>query len=158
MKRWLLWIWKWLPGWMQIAAAALLRPHYQVAVAAMIFNAQGELLLCEHTYRRKYPWGLPGGDLKHGEDPQAGCRRELLEETGLQAGRLELILVENSRHAHHLNLIYLGGDAVGNFRPNEEIASMRYFDLASLPVFSAHQDATIRRCLELAAQRKGSTA
>lgn len=35
-------------------------------------------------------WSIPGGAQKLGETAEAGARRELLEETGLHAGRLAL--------------------------------------------------------------------
>jgi 8-oxo-dGTP pyrophosphatase MutT (NUDIX family) len=45
-------------------------------------------LLAQHNSRRSDKagkWGLPGGRLKHSEEPQAGLRRELLEELRLRA-------------------------------------------------------------------------
>ncbi len=57
IKKFLLKIWRFLPFWMQRIAAAIIRPRYQVAVGGMIVNEQGQLLLCEHTYRRLHPWG-----------------------------------------------------------------------------------------------------
>ncbi|HEX7540868.1 MAG TPA: NUDIX hydrolase [Anaerolineales bacterium] len=63
MKRFLLKVWRILPFWMQRIAAGIIRQRYQVAVGAMIINAHGQILLCEHTYRRLHPWELPGGDL-----------------------------------------------------------------------------------------------
>ena len=40
----------------------------------------------------RYSWEMPEGGAEPGEDAQACARRELLEETGLSAGRLEQIL------------------------------------------------------------------
>jgi ADP-ribose pyrophosphatase YjhB (NUDIX family) len=148
MKRLLLQIWRYFPGWLQGMASALIRPRYQAAVAAVIFNEHGQLLLCEHTYRRKHPWGLPGGDLKFGEDPAEGVKRELYEETGLRAEGVRLLLVENSDVIHHIGLVYLCSGVSGRFVPNEEVASMRYFDLAALPEFPEMQRRTIDLILE----------
>ena len=107
MKKILLKIWRNLPFWMQRLASTLLRPHFLVAVGGMIFNDQGQLLLCEHTYRRLHSWGLPGGDLKSGEDPVDGIKREIREETGLTVQEVRLLLVESSKEIHQLALTYL---------------------------------------------------
>ncbi|HEY5271190.1 MAG TPA: hypothetical protein VII97_12700 [Anaerolineales bacterium] len=55
MKRFLLKVWRILPFWMQRIAAGIIRQRYQVAVGAMIINEHGQILLCEHTYRRLHP-------------------------------------------------------------------------------------------------------
>jgi len=58
----------------------------------IVFDAQKRLLLI----RRRHPpfkgkFALPGGFVEVGEAVEEACRRELLEETGVKAGRLELI-------------------------------------------------------------------
>jgi 8-oxo-dGTP diphosphatase len=58
----------------------------RVRLAAYAWCQQdGSVLLCRIS--RQGPgggqWTLPGGGLDFGEDPEAGLRRELLEETGL---------------------------------------------------------------------------
>ena len=149
MKRFLLKIWYFLPLWLQRIGDAFLRPRYQAAVGAMIFNEKGQLLLCEHTYRRLYPWGLPGGDLKYGEDPAEGIKREVKEETGLMVGKTRLMLVENSFEIHQLTLTYLCTAVSGSFTPSDEVSSIRYFDTSNLPDFSKKHLVTISRCLEI---------
>jgi ADP-ribose pyrophosphatase YjhB (NUDIX family) len=149
MKRFLLKIWRILPFWMQSIAASIIRPRYQVAVGAIIFNEQGQLLLCEHTYRRLHPWGLPGGDLKFGEDPVDGITREVMEETGLTVQKARLLLVENSTEIHKVVLTYLCMGVSGTFVPNEEVSSIQYFDSTTLPEFSMDHRATIEKCLAI---------
>ncbi len=149
MKRVMLSIWRLMPFWMQRMASFFIQPRYQVAAGAMIFNGQGQLLLCQHTYRRLHPWGLPGGDLKFGEDPVDAVRRELLEETGLSVQETRLLLVESSKEIHLLSLTYLCTGVSGTFVPNEEVSSIRYFDKGELPdVFQEHR-ATIEKCLTI---------
>jgi 8-oxo-dGTP diphosphatase len=149
MKKLLLKIWRVLPFWLQEFAGWILRPRYQVAVGGLLLNEQGQLLLCEHTYRRKFPWGLPGGDLKVGEDPEVGIRREVYEETGLAIDSVRLILVENSKEIHHISLTYLCKGATGIFTPNDEVARIEYFDTDRLPGFFKEQGITIERALKI---------
>jgi ADP-ribose pyrophosphatase YjhB (NUDIX family) len=149
MKRFLLKIWRVLPFWMQRIAAYILRPRYQVAVGGMIFNEKEQLLLCEHTYRRLHPWGLPGGDLKYGEDPAEGIKREILEETGLLVKDVRLLLVENSTEIHHITLTYLCIIAQGSFVPNEEVSSIRFFETNALPDFFKEHQETVTKCLAI---------
>jgi ADP-ribose pyrophosphatase YjhB (NUDIX family) len=149
MRRWLLRLWLFLPGWLQQVAVTLIQPRFLVVVGAMIFNAEGQLLLCEHTYRRRYPWGLPGGHLNHGEDPQLGLGRELFEETGLLFSRCRLILVENSAELPLLCLTYLCEGLSGSFVPSDEVSRIQFFAPDQLPELSAEQGATIARSLVL---------
>lgn len=142
-------IWRLMPFWMQRIASIIIRPRYQVAVGAMIFNDQRQLLLCEHTYRRLHPWGLPGGDLNFGEDPVDAVRRELMEETGLSVQETRLLLVESSKEIHHLSLTYLCTGVSGMFVPNEEVSEIRYFDTNNLPDFFQEHLITIERTLAI---------
>ena len=148
MKRSLLKIWSILPYWMQRIASHLVRPHHLVAVGALILDKKGKLLLCEHTYRRQYPWGLPGGDLKPGEDPVQGLMREVREETGMIIGAVELLLAENIPDLRQLTLTYNCKNVKGVFQPNDEVAGIEYFDVNSLPELSRREQATINKCLE----------
>jgi ADP-ribose pyrophosphatase YjhB (NUDIX family) len=149
MKKFLLKIWRGLPFWMQRIAADIIRPRYQVAVGAMIFNDKGQLLLCEHTYRRLYPWGIPGGGLKYGEDPGEGIKREIMEETGLTVKDVRLLLVENSTEIHQITFTYLCTCSQGSFVPNEEVSSIRYFETSALPDFFKEHQETVDKCLAI---------
>jgi 8-oxo-dGTP diphosphatase len=63
-----------------------------LVVDAVIFDAKGRVLLI----RRGHPpylgeYALPGGFVEVGERIEDACRRELKEETGVDAGRLKLV-------------------------------------------------------------------
>jgi 8-oxo-dGTP diphosphatase len=147
MKKVLLQIWRILPPWMEHIASAIVRPSYRVVVGAIILNEQGQILLCKHTYRRRYPWGLPGGDIKFGEDPADAVRRELWEETRLSVQATKLLYVENSKKVHRVILTYLCTGTSGTFIPNEEVSMIRYFDIDELPAFPGEQQGTLDRAL-----------
>ena len=149
MKRILLKVWRILPFWVQRIAAAIVRPRYHVGVGGMIINEHGQILLCEHTYRRMHSWGLPGGDLKFGEDPMAGTKREILEETGLTVQNARLLLVENSTEFHHIAMTYLCTGVSGSFVPNDEVSRIRYSDANKLPDILAEHRVTIKKCLAI---------
>ena len=149
MKRFLFQIWRILPSWLLRPASAIIRPHYQVVVGAIIFNEQDQILLCKHTYRRMHPWGLPGGDMKFGEDPTDAVRRELWEETGLSAQTTRLVLVESSKKIRKVVLTYLCTGTSGTYLPNEEVSMIQYFDIGALPVLYREEHATIEKVLAI---------
>jgi 8-oxo-dGTP diphosphatase len=63
------------------------RGQYLAGAFAFLFDQSGRLLLLEERAdRRKYMFDLPGGTLQPFEDPIAGLRREVREETGIEIG------------------------------------------------------------------------
>ena len=53
-----------------------------MAASAFFRDAAGRVLLVDPVY--KEPWDLPGGAVEAEESPHAACRREVLEELGLE--------------------------------------------------------------------------
>jgi ADP-ribose pyrophosphatase YjhB (NUDIX family) len=130
--RTLLHLWGKFPQWVHVLAARALRPKYIVAVAALIFDEHGRILLFKHTYR-KLAWGLPAGALEYGEQPEDGIVREIREETGLTATVERLLFADSSSYYHHVSLVYLCRILSGEFRQSHEISEINYFDVNDLP-------------------------
>lgn len=113
------------------------RVHYQNSKPAVgaIAVRQGKVLLS----RRARPphqdfWDLPGGFLEAGEEPLAGLRRELDEETGLKLLRAELHHIGIGDYAGQptLNLMYVC-DVEGEPVANDDSAELRWWSLDALP-------------------------
>ena len=107
-----------------------------VTVGALIFNAAGHALLVR-THKWSDLWGIPGGKIKWGEPAEDALRREILEETALEIGDIEFVMVQDCIHskefyrdAHFVLLNYTcqatGG---GEVRLNDEAREFRWVTL-----------------------------
>jgi ADP-ribose pyrophosphatase YjhB (NUDIX family) len=85
--------------------------------------------------RYRQAWELPGGRIEEGESPRRAAGRELLEETGQEpAGPLRFVgyarfVLAPDQRAEYAALFGGRLTAVRDFRPNEEIAAIRWWDL-----------------------------
>ncbi len=70
-------------------------PGVVIAAGALITDPHGRVLLVKPNYREL--WSLPGGICEFGEAPQAGCVREVAEETGLDVVPGRLLAIDWSR-------------------------------------------------------------
>jgi len=116
-----------------------------VAVAAVIFNNEGKILLGKHTYRKKHPWGMLAGNLEYGEEPEKAIIRELKEETSFEIEVLRLLRAVSAREDHHISLIYLCAILGGSFKPTSEISAVQYFPLDNLPDMLCTEKALIQQ-------------
>ena len=125
-------IWGLFPHWLQTLASRILRPRFRMAVAALVFDEHGRILLFKHTYR-KLAWGIPAGGLEFNEQPKDAIVREFFEETGMTVEVVNLLLAASSEHFHHVSLVYLCEIVAGEFRESYEISEVQYFDVDNLP-------------------------
>jgi ADP-ribose pyrophosphatase YjhB (NUDIX family) len=131
-RRILLKVWRVFPGWLQAIASRIIRPLFQVFVAAVIFDQDKNIFLVKTTYQRIHPWGLPGGSLEYGEHPEAAIVREVHEETGLNICIERLLLVDAWRPGL-IGLYYLCTIKDGTFFPTDEVSESDYFSVDALP-------------------------
>lgn len=132
MIKTLLRIWRIFPHWAQTFVSRIVRPRFRMAVAALVFDKQGRILLFKHTYR-KLAWGIPAGGLEYREQPKDAIVREFFEEAGMTVEVLRLLLADSNPHFHHVSLVYLCEIVAGEFRESHEISEIQYFDVDDLP-------------------------
>ena len=66
--------------------------HDGSAVIVPVFADQTVALVKQYRHAaEKYLWEIPAGSLEKGENPEEGAKRELEEEVGATAGKLELL-------------------------------------------------------------------
>lgn len=74
---------------------------------AIIFNAQGQLLMIERHKAGEHYFVLPGGHVDPGEDPERAVTREVFEETGLNADVVKLLYTSDDDSYANDQSIYL---------------------------------------------------
>ncbi|MGI4871157.1 MAG: NUDIX domain-containing protein [Janthinobacterium lividum] len=117
--------------------------HIVPAVAAVILNAQGHVLLQKR--RDVQQWGLLGGHVEFGESVEQAICREILEETGSPVRITRLIGVYSepqsqtytyaTRTVHYVTTYFEGTllqEPAAGFL-NEETVALRYFPVQELP-------------------------
>lgn len=150
MKKFLLKIWKALPNSELLRGSLvwLITQKFLVGVVAIIFNEEQQILLFNHTYRHKYPWGLPSGWLKRGELASMAIKREILEETGISIEVLRPIIVEGDDQWPRVDLVFLCRIMTGEFSPSDEVGAVQFFDVDALPEILPAQKRVIKKAFD----------
>ncbi len=78
----------------------LTRTKVTVGAIGVITNTKGEILLVEHVFHPKHPWGLPGGWVERNEQPAQTVEREIKEELALNVTAENILLAEFTEHGH----------------------------------------------------------
>lgn len=115
------------------------RPH--VGVGVVICRDGMVLLIRRGKPPRLGQWSLPGGGQMLGETVEAAARREVLEETGLELARIELLTVvdlierdEAGSVRYHYTLVDLVAEAAaGDATPGDDAAATAWFRPEELP-------------------------
>lgn len=129
-----------------------------IALDCVVFDARGRLLLIR---RKNAPFqgqfALPGGFMELGETTEEGARRELREETGIEAGPLRLVGVysdpKRDPRRHTVSVVYLGDSLGGEPRASDDAAHAEFVsDWKSKPLAFDHE-VIVRDALVLRAKR-----
>lgn len=131
----------------QLAVMRLTQDEFLIGVSGVIFDGEGRILVCKHTYR-SHQWSLPGGYIKAGEHPQEGLAREIEEETGLVVHVNDILKVRTDRQTARIEINCIGTLIGGQFTPSAEVESGRFFAFENLPILTKDQIVLIHEAME----------
>jgi ADP-ribose pyrophosphatase YjhB (NUDIX family) len=107
------------------------RSQFTIGIFGIIFDDQKRVLLC---HRRDIDlWNLPGGGLEHGESPWDGLKREIKEETGLDAEIASLAGVYSKPDKSEIVFSFVCNVVGGKMTLNDEADRIEHFEVDQLP-------------------------
>lgn len=131
--------------------------HWPVvhAASAILFRERFVLLVERGTGPNAGRWSLPGGHVETGETAEAAARREVREETGIEAGELRMLDVHTVEVTDSLGVpvaryridVFYGWSEVGEPVASDDARDARFItpdDLAQLPLTGGAEE-LIRR-------------
>ncbi|MDB5413746.1 MAG: phosphohydrolase [Rubritepida sp.] len=134
-----------------------------VGIGVVLFRGEQVLLVQRGKPPRVGSWSLPGGAQHLGETTQQAARRELLEETGLEAGPLILAdvidavsLDAGGKARYHYTIIdYCGHWAAGEALAGDDVSAVAWAVPAELAGYELTQAAL--DVIELSRKRLAET-
>ncbi len=126
-------LWRGAPKGVRRLTMRLLEPRFAVTAGAVVVDERGRVLLLKHVFRAGSGWGIPGGFIEKGEQPEDAVRRELEEEIGLQLEEARLAFVRTLKRPTQVEIIFRCRPR-GEFAPRSvEIKSAEWFATDALP-------------------------
>jgi len=150
-KKLLAGLWRGAPLWARRAGVWLTQVRFTVTAAAVVTDDAGRVLLLKHVFRGGSGWGIPGGFIEAGEQPEEAARRELREEAGIELEDLRLVHARALRRPRQVELLFVarGANPARAHAASGEISRAEWFATDALPdELSAGQRRLIERVLE----------
>ena len=143
-------IWRHLPAFVRRNAGSAAQSRFTVTVGAVLFDDAGRILLLDHVFRSHAGWGLPGGFVMKGENPEDALRRELREEVAIEIKDVKLGFTRTLGPLKQVE-IYFRARVIGDPKPSSfEIKSAQWFAPDQLPPdLSKDQRRLIERAISL---------
>ena len=122
------------------------------AASAVVADDAGRILLIKRTDNGL--WTIPGGAMEPGETIADCCRREVLEESGIEVDITRLIgIYSNPRHVveyadgevrQQFSVCFACRPVAGELRTSDESSEVSYFTLAELASMDIHPSIRLR--------------
>ena len=130
------------------------------AVAAFVVDGRGRLLLARRAHEPDAGlWDTLGGFLEEDEHPEAGLRRELREEAGVEIDIGDFLGAYPDRYGDGddapiaLNLVWEVTIAGGELEPADDVSELHWFERDELPAQDELAFRWLARLLRDAAER-----
>ena len=118
------------------------RPLLQVGASVIVEDKQGRILL--QLRHDNHCWGYAGGSVELDEVVEDAAKRELYEETGLVANKLELFGVFSGKDTHYVypngdevsnvDIVYICKDYSGDLKcQDDEVDELKFFETEDVP-------------------------
>ena len=124
-------VWKKLPWIARTWIVRFTQAKFTVSAAVIMTNNRNEVLLLDHLIRPNSGWGIPGGFMKHGEQPAEGIRREIREETGIEMNNLRMFRVRTL--GRHLEILFTAASDGTPEIKSKEIKGFGWFGRGQMP-------------------------
>lgn len=143
--------WRKSPAFVRRWGVWLAQPRFAVTAGAVVLDERGRVLLLRHVFRMGSRWGIPGGFITRGEQPEDALRREMKEETGLDFDEVELAFIRTLTRPQQVEVIFrcrLKAAALDGRAESMEIERAEWFERGALPPeLGADQRRLIERAL-----------
>jgi 8-oxo-dGTP diphosphatase len=124
--------WKILPPWVRSKIVRATQHKFTVSAAAIVIDEDGKVLLLNHVLRPSSGWGLPGGFIEKGEQPEDAIRREVCEETGIELDDLKMFRVRTL--GPHVEMLFIArGRGEASVKSPGEIYELGWFEVEAMP-------------------------
>ncbi len=139
-------IWKRIPSRFRLKIIRVTQKKFTASVGVIITNRDGKILLLDHYLRPGSGWGIPGGFIEHGEQPEAAARRELREEAGIELENLQMVRVRTVNR--HIEFLFRAESNETAEVKSREIKSLGWFAVDAMPEdMSSIQKITVEKVL-----------
>jgi ADP-ribose pyrophosphatase YjhB (NUDIX family) len=117
------------------------RPLILVGAEVLVFDQDDRLLLTRRADTGD--WAIPGGMMEPGESLEETARREVLEETGLDIGQMQLLAMysgpafyykyPHGDEVYNVSAAYLTREFQGELKSDLESTALGFYALNALP-------------------------
>jgi 8-oxo-dGTP diphosphatase len=147
-------IWLRAPRSLRLWGMRATHARFTVTAGAIVVDQAGRVLLLKHRFRAGSGWGIPGGFIESGEQPEEAVRRELREEVGLELESARVLTARAFKKIRQIEILFCCRPK-GEAQPQSvEIRKAAWFLPDALPEeLPEEQRRWIRRMLRDGAKR-----